>query len=103
MGSPVGTGDTLGHQGTPVGAALTVTGNATPSYCRFTTATDTAGMCRSSCASGSVSAGSTSARAGRRGDIMRWGIMLSSSPLPRRNLGIWAPQPLPAAGRALTT
>lgn len=93
MGLPVGTGDTLGHQGTPVGTALTVTGNVTPSYCRFTTATDTAGMCRSSCASGSVSAGSTSARAGRRGDIMGGdnAVLLSPAPQEPRHLGTPTP------------
>lgn len=73
MGTPVGARGHLWVLASPVGAALTVTGNATPSYCRFTTATDTAGMRRSSWDSGSASAGRTSARAGRRGDV-KWGV-----------------------------
>lgn len=99
MGSLMDAGGHMWLLASPVGTALTVTGNVTPSYCRFTTATDTAGMRRSSWASGSASAGRTSARAGRRGDVRAGGVTLSSLHLP----GVPAPPPLPAAGRALTT
>ena len=47
-----------------MGSGLTATGSVAPRYCRFTTATVTAGMRLSSRANDSASGGSTRARAG---------------------------------------